>query len=200
MANLSNCYNVFHLRDQYAQTPDEFKEEIYLKYRIQFDPCPVDPTFDGLSVSWKDVSYVNPPFSNSFNFLIKALIEWLKGNKSVFLLPFYPYNRLWKYIIWPLRDKKLVKLEFLRKKLTFKNYDKSYPFSLVLIVFKDVRPVCLACEFLSLLPLLRKALSKPGLSVHKRDRKDFNRLLRELSQHSQIIISDSKREKQHEVL
>ena len=28
-----------------------------------FDPCPPNPTFDGLAIQWPEKTYINPPFS-----------------------------------------------------------------------------------------------------------------------------------------
>ena len=28
-----------------------------------FDPCPVEPKFNGLEIKWKDLNFVNPPYS-----------------------------------------------------------------------------------------------------------------------------------------
>lgn len=43
-----------------------------------FDPCPTDPTFDGLSVSWKHNTFINPPYSRGMLDLwsSKALDEY----------------------------------------------------------------------------------------------------------------------------
>lgn len=52
-----------------------------------FDPCPIDPTQDGLSISWKKYNYVNPPYSNKRPWIQKAIEEMNKGNVTVMLLP-----------------------------------------------------------------------------------------------------------------
>lgn len=70
-------------------TPDRIFDMIkeywgYEKSDI-FDPCPLDPTFDGLDISWKDVNYVNPPYTLLSEFVQKALEE--RPKKTVMLLP-----------------------------------------------------------------------------------------------------------------
>lgn len=54
-----------------------------------FDPCPIDPEFDGLSIPWKPLTYVNPPYSNIRQWLEKAINEVELGNTflAVFLVP-----------------------------------------------------------------------------------------------------------------
>jgi len=46
-----------------------------------FDPCPVNPTFDGLSISWHGEVFCNPPYSQIIFWVKKALQE--KENPNV---------------------------------------------------------------------------------------------------------------------
>ena len=57
-----------------------------------FDPCPVNPQWNGLDIDWKELNYVNPPYSRErgdkktllTQFVEKALDE--KGT-TIMLLP-----------------------------------------------------------------------------------------------------------------
>ena len=53
-----------------------------------FDPCPLNdnPTTDGLSIDWKDKTYVNPPYSKPLPWIEKAIEENKKGKTIVMLL------------------------------------------------------------------------------------------------------------------
>ncbi len=53
-----------------------------------FDPCPLNdnPNFDGLSIDWKDKTYVNPPYSKPLPWIEKAILENSKGKLVVMLL------------------------------------------------------------------------------------------------------------------
>ena len=53
-----------------------------------FDPCPLNdkPQSDGLSIEWKDKTYVNPPYSNPLPWVLKAIEEYRKGKRIVMLL------------------------------------------------------------------------------------------------------------------
>ena len=53
-----------------------------------FDPCPLNPnpTIDGLSIEWKDKTYVNPPYSKPLEWVEKAIEENKKGKTIVMLL------------------------------------------------------------------------------------------------------------------
>ena len=52
-----------------------------------FDPCPVDPKFDGLQTSWKRDCYINPPYSKPLRgqFVDKA-VEQYAGGRYLWLL------------------------------------------------------------------------------------------------------------------
>lgn len=53
-----------------------------------FDPCPFSetPKTDGLSIEWKNKTYVNPPYSNPFPWVEKAIEENKKGKTIAMLL------------------------------------------------------------------------------------------------------------------
>ena len=53
-----------------------------------FDPCPLEEEFliDGLSIPWKEKTYVNPPYSNPLPWVEKAIFENLQGNTIALLL------------------------------------------------------------------------------------------------------------------
>ena len=53
---------------------DEYKTAEWLMKIFQgwFDPCPMDPSFDGLEISWEDRNFVNPPYSEKPKWIKKA--------------------------------------------------------------------------------------------------------------------------------
>jgi len=53
-----------------------------------FDPCPFNPNpeVDGLTIDWKDKTYVNPPYSRPLPWVEKAIEENKKGKTIVMLL------------------------------------------------------------------------------------------------------------------
>ena len=57
-------------------------------FKDWFDPCPLNnnPTFDGLSIDWKERTYVNPPYSEPLRWVEKAIVEKKKGKLVVMLL------------------------------------------------------------------------------------------------------------------
>lgn len=70
-------------------TPTDFYKTLDDEFHFTFDPCPLNPTFDGLKVDWNGNIFINPPYSNVKGFLKKAHEELKKGNAKVcvFLVP-----------------------------------------------------------------------------------------------------------------
>lgn len=65
------------------QTPKQLYDKLDKEFNFNFDPCPLNPTFDGLKIDWKKRCFVNPPYSKIKEFLIKAWKEIEKGNCEV---------------------------------------------------------------------------------------------------------------------
>jgi hypothetical protein len=53
-----------------------------------FDPCPLNPNpeIDGLTIEWKDKTFINPPYSKPLPWVEKAIEESKKGKKIILLL------------------------------------------------------------------------------------------------------------------
>ena len=69
--------------DKY-QTPDWLLQY----FGDWFDPCPIDwdGSTDGLSVEWPDKTYINPPYSNPYEWVKKGIAEAKKGKRIAMLL------------------------------------------------------------------------------------------------------------------
>jgi len=77
--------------DQFARTPDTLKaliRRLYFGGAAFWDPCPANPTFDGLAVPWgrHPRVYVNPPFNQMKLWAAKA-VEEKPHCHTVVLLP-----------------------------------------------------------------------------------------------------------------
>lgn len=72
-------------------TPDRVWDIIYDEWLISksafFDPCPVNPKFNGLEISWKKLNYVNPPYTLLREFVNKAIAETKNEKTTILLLP-----------------------------------------------------------------------------------------------------------------
>jgi len=103
-------------------TPSKLYEELNKEFCFEFDPCPNNPTFDGLKVEWADRNFVNPPYSTKLQnaFVKKALDESTKGRTSVLLIPVRTSSMRWqKYIL----NRSNVEIRFLNGRLKFERPD-----------------------------------------------------------------------------
>ena len=69
--------------DNYA-TP-QWIRDLFIDF---FDPCPLNPNpqINGLTIEWKDRTFVNPPYSSPLKWVEKAIEESKKGKLIVMLL------------------------------------------------------------------------------------------------------------------
>lgn len=99
-------------------TPPEFYNKLNKEYSFDFDPCPYMCTeFDGLSIEWGKVNYVNPPYSARLKeaFVAKALEESKKGKMCVLLLPVSTSTKLFHNVIQPNAHS----IKFVERRLPF---------------------------------------------------------------------------------
>ncbi len=101
-------------------TPDRVWDMIrenfgYLEEEF-FDPCPVDPKFNGLELDWYELNYINPPYSDLPLWVDKAIKLTKKGCVSIMLLPAKTDQQWFHDII-----ENNYKIIWIRKRLKFKN-------------------------------------------------------------------------------
>lgn len=117
-------------KDQLARTPDLLMETLDAEFKFDFDPCPPDPEFDGLSVEWGASNYANPPYKEVAVWLNKAVSEKRKGRTTVLLLPVRSNTRWFHDILMPHADE----VRLVRGALRFKGYAKASPFASMIVV------------------------------------------------------------------
>jgi hypothetical protein len=103
---------------------------------FDFDPCPINPTFDGLKVDWGMRNFVNPPYLKIQPWLLKARqeVNKRKNSEAVFLIPFRPGR---KYLVDVLTTwQEVCNIVILRKPITFTGFKRPAPFVCALIVLK----------------------------------------------------------------
>lgn len=73
----------------YWITPPELMKKLNDEFSFDFDPCPYPQPkeFDGLTIEWGLSNYVNPPFKGPTKWVRKAIAEYKKGKKIVFVFP-----------------------------------------------------------------------------------------------------------------
>jgi len=84
-------------------TPKELYNKLNAEFNFDFDPCPLNSTFDGLVIEWGKSNYINPPYSRQLKeaFVIKAIEQAKKGKTCVMLLPVSTSTRLFHRYILP---------------------------------------------------------------------------------------------------
>jgi len=115
------------MRDKNNNTHDNWKTPKYILDQIReefgefFDPCPVNSDFNGLEIDWKDVNYINPPYSLKMKtaFVKKAVEESKKGKVCIMLIPVSTSTKLFHEDILPNADE----IRFVKGRINFNGFD-----------------------------------------------------------------------------
>ena len=102
MVGESNMKNRnFNHKDDWA-TPKELYDLLDKEFDFDFDPCPLNPNFDGLEIRWGERNFVNPPYSRMLKeaFIRKAFEQAQKGRLSVMLLPVSTSTKIFHEVIY----------------------------------------------------------------------------------------------------
>jgi len=114
------------------KTPRGFYQRLDHEFHFDFDPCPTNPTFDGLAVGWGRCNFVNPPYGRILpRFIEKGYQEWLKGKTVVFLIPSRTDTRWWHDYCM-----KATEIRFIKGRLYFDDGNGRAPFPSCLVIFK----------------------------------------------------------------
>ena len=121
------------VRDNW-KTPKATYEILNNEFKFDFDPCPPNPQFDGLSVEWGFSNFVNPPYGNVINlWLVKARQEQSKGKLSVMLIPSRTDTRWWHDHAMSANE-----IRFIKGRLKFDDHKNSAPFPSAILVFRPI--------------------------------------------------------------
>lgn len=112
------------------KTPKAFFQALDAEFSFDFDPCPPNPKFDGLSVSWGKSNFVNPPYNELSKWLSRGYKEHQMGNKVVFLIPSRTDTKWWHEIVM-----KADEIRFIKGRLTFEGAKSNAPFPSCVVVF-----------------------------------------------------------------
>lgn len=121
----------FYEKNDRVQTPKSLLDILDEVFHFDFDPCPLDPTFDGLSVDWGLSNFVNPPYSSIPRWIKKAVSERQKEKEksTVLLVPVRTNTRYWFEHVLP----NATRIFAIRKGIRFEGYDRPLPVPLCLI-------------------------------------------------------------------
>lgn len=127
---------LFGKRNDDIETPEWLYKVLDEKYHFDFDPCPINynPNQDqsGLKSEWGQRNFINPPFSQIKDWLVKGVEEAGKGKLCVFLITLRGNTNYWFDWVWPLASE----IQFIQGKITFKGYDKPCPIPMVIVVYE----------------------------------------------------------------
>lgn len=98
------------------QTPQWLYDKLNEEFKFDFDPCPLNSTFNGLEIPWGRSNFVNPPYNriDKPKFIQKAYEEWKTGKVCVLLIPAATSTNQFHDIILPNAE-----IRFLRGRVTF---------------------------------------------------------------------------------
>ena len=129
---------MFSSKNQEAETPKEVWDFLKKEFTDNiFDPCPSNPTVDGLSIPWpkEGIVYCNPPFKQCSEWMQKCVQEFIHGSKIICLIP-ARVNTNW-YHRWVLPY--ATEIRFVKNGVKFMNNGVSYkrksPFPVCIVVF-----------------------------------------------------------------
>lgn len=119
------------------KTPKAVYQTLDAEFSFDFDPCPPNPQFDGLSVDWGDANFVNPPYGRELpRWIEKGFGEWEKGKTVVFLIPSRTDTRWWHDCCM-----KATEIRYVRGILKFDDQPNLAPFPSAIVVFASVNSV-----------------------------------------------------------
>ena len=121
------------------KTPKAFYLELDKEFHFNHDPCPSNPTVDGLTSEWGGVSFVNPPYGREIpKWIKKGWDEHMKGKTVVFLIPSRTDTRWFQDYCLKAKE-----IRFIRGRLKFDDQKNPAPFPSCVVVFKkelEVKP------------------------------------------------------------
>lgn len=115
------------------KTPVKLYEQYNNEFNFDFDPCPTNPTFNGLAVEWGKSNFVNPPYGRGiWKWFEKGFIEWKKGKTVVYLIFVQQSSTIaFHKWIYPFAEVRLLK-----GRLHFDDGDTGAPFGSMICILR----------------------------------------------------------------
>lgn len=117
------------------RTPKAFYQALNAEFSFDFDPCPPQSEFDGLSVEWGERNFINPPFKGIAKWIAKGWAEAMKGKLAVFLIPARTDTRYWHDYCM-----KAAEIRFIKGRLHYDDSKAPAPFPSCVVVFRGTTP------------------------------------------------------------
>lgn len=125
---------IFSAKSDHWSTPSHVYEDLNKEFLFDYDPCPLQSDdITSLLKEWRGAVFINPPYSNIYNFIEKGLIELKKGNATVcvYLLPSRTGTKWWHDHVIPYAKE----VRFIRGRLKFGGSNTNAPFDSVIVIF-----------------------------------------------------------------
>jgi|SRR5215471_12136810 len=125
---------LFSASSDHWATPQDVKDALYTEFRLNFDPCPLGGTVDGLAplfCRWDGKRvFCNPPYGPG----IRAWLErGFEAEIAVYLLPARTDTRWFHRVCLPYAQE----IRFLRGRLKFGGALTGAPFPSMVVVFTE---------------------------------------------------------------
>ncbi len=89
---MSKNLNTFKTFNIHEKTPNGLYEKLNEEFNFDFDPCPLNPEFDGLNINWGKRCFINPPYGKAIkSWLEQALNELAEGGGGHLNYVFFYY-------------------------------------------------------------------------------------------------------------
>lgn len=123
----------YHGSNQHWETPPDLYNKLDQEFNFDFDPCPIDPSFDGLLIEWGNSNFVNPPYTTVLQnaFAKKGLEEYRKGKTVVFLVPARTSTIRFHDIFLPHSTE----IRFIQGRIKFVGARWTAPFPSMIVIF-----------------------------------------------------------------
>lgn len=138
---MENIKVMFSRQSDEYETPQDLFDELNKEFNFTLDvsatkenaKCDNYYTMedDGLSKSWSGTCWMNPPYSQSKQWIKKAYLESLGGTTVVALLPARTDTIAFHTYIYNMAE-----IRFLKGRLKFSNSKNSAPFPSMVVIFR----------------------------------------------------------------
>ena len=109
-------------------TPKDLYNKLNKEFKFDFDPCPINPKFDGLNIKWGKRNFMNPPYGREIGKWVKKASE---SPLTVCLLPARTDTKWFHdYILGK------AEIRFIKGRLKFGEAVNSAPFPSMVVIFK----------------------------------------------------------------
>lgn len=113
------------------KTPKKFYTELNKEFNFNFDPCPNNPTFNGLTIEWGTSNFINPPYGRGIGeWIKKGYDESRKGKIVVMLIPSRTDTKWWHQYVMKAKE-----IRFVYGRLKFDDQKNPAPFPSAIVVF-----------------------------------------------------------------